>query len=738
MNGDSVPLCPNAFINKIRQDIKFKDMKKLLSVFTLYSASLLAMAQTTYGNLAPLHVEGNQMKDPQGRVVVLHGVMDTPNSYFNGGHWHGIRHQSGDWVWYDDYNTTGATNCKAYFKKLLTAVTDQEQGAYCDLFRLHLDPAWTNGSNGAWPVDSRERGDGEADISKYTGSRLDSWMKLLYWPIAEEAMNHGMYVIMRPPGVCPEAIHVGGSYQKFLLDVWDRVSKNDSVRKYAGQVSLELANEPRRVLTASGQDTPEALHDFFQPIVDKIRSNGYTGIILVPGSGYQSNYRNYAIHPIEGENIGYAVHNYPGWYNTSDNNCNPQQAIRSFGEAVPVVETNPIVITEVDWSPLKQPKQFVRISEQGDSVFANQGTWATGSTSKWGKAYKAILDHYGNISMTLTHPHDFIDIDTYLNKGQVVPAFKVAMENSGLDPMDACSSACFEWYPQYYQQRQEAYTPTAEDSILTQLVAEKATLTPGGHSLLRITGTAQSGRTQNMASACTYTISDPTVATIRNGRIIGLQNGECIITATYTDPIGNHQSVDIQTNVTFFPLTNAVFNPSIWETGTFDEKTGKLITGQYGFGGWQYASGIDLSPYKYVIVKLKSNATNGLSFRLFDENNYWAGASEHNVSGNKVVVNLATATKTNSKKLDPSHIYIVGFWTYGGGANYIDKVYVSNDGINPVTEIQLPTTATHADPARTDIFSLDGRQLNQPQRGINIIRTTYSDGTVQVKRVMVK
>ena len=93
------------------------------------------------------------------------------------------------------------------------------------------------------------------------------------------------------------------------------------------------------------------MHDFFQPIVDKIRGNGFTGVIWVPGTGWQANYRGYASHPIEGENIGYAVHDYVGWYGADDTKYDAQTYIQSFTDAVPVVMTNPIIITEVDWSP---------------------------------------------------------------------------------------------------------------------------------------------------------------------------------------------------------------------------------------------------------------------------------------------------------------------------------------------------------------------------------------------------
>lgn len=418
--------------------MKFKKLIQFCMICAVGSVAMPADAQQTVAGLPPLHVDGRFFKDEQGNKVVMHGVMDTPNAYFNGGRW--------GW----NYDNAGVSSCIAYFEKIFTAITDYDNGAYCNIFRLHLDPAWTNGTTGSWKVDDREKGDGEADISKYTGTRLTNYLSSLYVPIAQKAMKNKMYVIMRPPGVCPHTIYVGGSYQKFLLDVWDRVSKNKLVQKYCGQISLELANEPIDVKLANGQSSERALHDFFQPIVDKIRENGFKGIILIPGTGYQSNYRDYIKYPITGDNIGYAVHNYAGWYDNSDEHCEVNNAIKKFGESVPILRTNPIVITEVDWSP-KNSSNIKNYNEMGQPVYGNYGTWATASTSKWGKAYKAILDYYGNISMTLTGTGDFIDIDDYINKKKVTPAFKVAMEKNGVDPYEACGVACFDWYEKYFQ-----------------------------------------------------------------------------------------------------------------------------------------------------------------------------------------------------------------------------------------------------------------------------------------------
>ena len=306
---------------------------------------------------------------------------------------------------------------------------------YCNVFRLHLDPCWTNDPN--LPVTGEETG--EANISQFSEKRLRTYLSTLYWKIIEKALDHGLYVVVRPPGVCPGGIKVDGYYQDYLLKVWDIVSSNTNIKKHSGQVSIELANEPVNIYDADSLESARAPYDFFQPIVDKIRANGFDGIIWVPGTGWQSNYTCYKSNPIEGYNIGYAVHAYVGWYNNSDENANGETFIQEFGKAVPVVNTNPVIITEVDWSPEKEGEGHY--DEHGNWVPANWGTWATGSTSKWGNAYKAVLDHYGNVSMTLSGTACYIDIDKYLADGTVAPAFEGNPE--------ACGKATFDWYADY-------------------------------------------------------------------------------------------------------------------------------------------------------------------------------------------------------------------------------------------------------------------------------------------------
>ena len=57
-----------------------------------------------------------------------------------------------------------------------------------------------------------------------------------------------MYVVMRPPGVCPneapyQGIEVGDSYQQFLLNVWDILEQHPNVKNNT-PIMIELPNEP--------------------------------------------------------------------------------------------------------------------------------------------------------------------------------------------------------------------------------------------------------------------------------------------------------------------------------------------------------------------------------------------------------------------------------------------------------------------------------------------------------------
>ena len=529
-------------------------MKRIIALISILWA-LGAVAQEAK-KLPSLHTEGRWLVDKHGNQVVLHGVMDTPNMYFNGWRW------GSPWTDGTNYDDKGVAKCLDYFEKLFWAM----EQAHCDVFRLHLDPAWTNdpsdsyvysGSNGQSADAS-----GEADIKKFNPERLKKFLPSLYLKLAEMAMNHGLYVVVRPPGVCPRDLKVNDYYQQYLVNVWDIVSQQTFVKEHAGQISIELANEPVNVKNANNQEDAKALHDYFQPMVDKIRENGFTGIIWVPGTGYQSNYRSYAEYPIEGKNIGYAVHDYPGWYNSSDDNPDPANKIAQFHASVPVIDAYPIFITEVDWSPIKEPKEIDHYNEMNQPVYKNLGTWATGTTSKWGKAFKAVLDYFGNISMTLTHPHDFMDLDALYGQNAVTPAF-------GGNP-EACGKACMDWYAEYYK----VNYPHADDEAETgdfytvqSFAGEKDAydLMIGDKAYLSMKLNYADGHTKDVSEVATYTIDNPLVVEVKNGYLIALSDGDATITASYTDVKGTVWQASFTVKVSKFEISGMTSMSSLSE-----------------------------------------------------------------------------------------------------------------------------------------------------------------------------
>lgn len=462
---------------------KMKYMATLL--VALFPYLLSAQVKDYFGAVPDLKVSGKNLVDPEGNIVVLHGVMDTPNAYFNEGRWtNGIK-----WANYDDPNTV--TTCLQYMRHTLSAVANPAKGTYCNLFRLHLDPCWlqdkTNSAAGFSSVQKIDKGalvydaegkpvlvdqdphgsqvEGEASIRYFSMTKLRKYLEEVYIPIAKEAIAHGMYVIIRPPGVFPKDVVVGDYYNTYLLNVWDILSQNEYFKSHSGQISFELGNEPvhiwQRGTTNFSQGYYDAnttvLYDFFQPILTKIRENGFNGIVWAPGTAYQAEYRSYITKNLQDpkNNLGFAAHFYPGWYGTiaNDNGSPAADAtvLNTFKTQIPVQANYPIVITEVDWSPLGEGGGHY--DEHGNWVEANFGTWGTGSTSKkgrFGEQYKYVVDQCGNVSWTIEGSDRYVDMDRYMKDGTVQPAFIDQMKKNGYaDAWEASSGSGFVWFKEY-------------------------------------------------------------------------------------------------------------------------------------------------------------------------------------------------------------------------------------------------------------------------------------------------
>lgn len=118
-----------------------------------------------------------------------------------------------------------------------------------------------------------------------------------------------------------------------------------------------------------------------------------------------------------------------------------------------------------------------------------------------------------------------------------------------------------------------------------------------------------------------------------------------------------------------------------------------------------------------------------VSFRVYDQNNYWTDPAMADFgSSTKAVLDLSNLVSDKGRKLDPSHIYIAGFWSLGNAPFRISKIYLSDtpDGESAIEEIYVSP-----EPKLVDVYNIYGVKLKSQvppeestqglQRGIYII-----------------
>ena len=369
----------------------------------------LFLAVSALAQVVPLHVDGRYFKDPDGRVVNLHGFAQTYSPWFN--------ERGTKWTNYD------VRACLAYNQSLIDDIL--AAGWKMDFVRLHMDPYWSN-------IPGRHT-KGENDISAFSMERFKKYLDEVFVPMAEYAIGKGLYVIMRPPGVCPMNIRVGDDYQKYLMQVWDYVSRHPRLRNNAG-VMFELANEPVNILGADGRRAgTKELTAYLQPIVKKMRRH-CRNILLIPGLGWQSHYADFVKYPVKGKNIGYAVHCYPGWYNGGHGEGDVVVNYTGFKQGwdeqiMPLSRVAPMIVTEMDWAPSKDRSSWGK-SDTG--VAGGKG---------FGANFRKLADECGNMGWLLfTSP-------------ELLARFKDEAPQDGnhtfLTDPEACPWPCYHWFEEY-------------------------------------------------------------------------------------------------------------------------------------------------------------------------------------------------------------------------------------------------------------------------------------------------
>lgn len=215
--------------------------------------------------------------------------------------------------------------------------------------------------------------------------------------------------------------------------------------------------------------------------------------------------------------------------------------------------------------------------------------------------------------------------------------------------------------------------------------------------------------------------SDGLHFTAEGYRMIGKRYAEKML-----EILDKKKAVDFDTTDTYFPLTAEAFNPSLYLEGKFVGAstvtyftTTETYNGARGFGGWRYTKGADFSAHKYLVVELRRKPSCKPVVRIYDTDDYLNPCFTYSIpaTSKKEAIDLTAMTAEDGTKIDPSHIYMVGFETDANNSLYLSSLYLSDDGETPTGIESVPKSGEEADGI---LYDLQGRPVENPVRGIYI------------------
>lgn len=612
--------------------------------------------------LKQLHVDGRYLVDADGRTVNLHGFAQTYSPFFNNNAW-------------GNYDVDA---CLRYNQLMTDRVL--AAGWEVNFIRQHMDPYWSS------PGASSEA---EAHMF-YNEERFRKYLDIVFVPMAEFAISRGFYVVMRPPGVCPEEIKVGDKYQEYLVKIWDIVTEHPTLKNNP-YVMFELANEPVRILDPEDGSVLDVNTDkdkaftqlsmYFQKIVDTIRENGCNNILWIPGLGYQSQYAGYVEHPINDpvNNYGFAIHVYPGWYGSDgeneDGGVGNNGGYVSFqngwdNQVGPVAETHPIMVTEMDWAPKKYNASW------------GKATTGEAGGAGFGANFKLITDNSGNVSWLLFTGQEYM--------AEFVDVPGVEGEYTFLNDPEACPWPIYHWYQEYAGVSAEDYGNLVDIKVsgATKDKDGKYSMTvstQGSNFYIVTTGVYDSGKERVLAGV-KYESSKPDIFTVsETGAFEVKKEGTGVLKVTYND-----KTIEINVTVTDLAfLLDSSFKRLAGENSLFSAETNTLtITGTeiYGWGDNDVNTVFDLSKYKYMVLDLKepvsANADFSISKKVWDSPSYNLRLKPTDTDTRYVIAltGLKANTRTDFGEIEMDKISVVGFQgAMVTSTIKIDRVFVTND-----------------------------------------------------------
>ncbi|MBM6865977.1 hypothetical protein H6A66_12480 [Bacteroides caecigallinarum] len=195
-----------------------------------------------------------------------------------------------------------------------------------------------------------------------------------------------------------------------------------------------------------------------------------------------------------------------------------------------------------------------------------------------------------------------------------------------------------------------------------------------------------------------YGVSEKKTLDLKNIKMLGIQTGgggSVKIKRVYLDdkkpeiPDEPEQGTSASVSNDFFDFSTLNSDLEGKGRGSWDNNTGKLVTSEWGLGGWVFDTPLDFTASKYLVVEFKEAPTIYCQIAFYSDGrdvygkSYCVGASKRVViDTHGTYTTKDGATPPNEGTLDMTSIKMLGIQTNGNETGVlIDKIYVTD--INP-------------------------------------------------------
>ena len=253
-------------------------------------------------------------------------------------------------------------------------------------------------------------------------------------------------------------------------------------------------------------------------------------------------------------------------------------------------------------------------------------------------------------------------------------------------------------------------------------IEKEVLMMPSQSAAIPAKATFNDGHTEDVSKDVDY-VSD--VFKFSNGIPTPVNGTEGDAEAVFTDFTGAQFKDSVHVALDYFPMT-ATGVAKLSGTFTYDESARSMKFGSGGVGGWLYKSGIDLSAFKYLVIKLKEPQTIDAQVRISSSTSVSVLGYRDTINERTtVVIDLHNMHYNNNKStINPERIFMIAFRGGKSGMLYLDDVFLTNDedyataGIASVSEEKLKGQGVYTlqgmkagcwEQLRPGIYIVDGR-----------------------------